>query len=156
VHKARGFRIALVGFRGSERDAAYNDYVEQTIHDHLPQADLRDATLDEIDLIDERDFLVERETYDVVALLNIYRESDGAGLPDIPAFLRVSPLHSQYEWVRRLAASRAAVIYVFAGPGGIDGDWLGQIPHYDRRQLTTTFPDSEIGVALFRRHEEKQ
>lgn len=89
------------------------------------------GTNDYIELQHGRDFLIEKETYDIVILHFLFR----GGFAVAPARLQCkelaySPHASWASWRRRLVATRAKLIFAFGGSTEVSGSYLVDLPGY--------------------------
>lgn len=81
---------------------------------------------DYIDLNDNRDFLKENKTYDIVILHHIY---EPGRVRDASPF-RISPVHNRQNWIKRLHSTGAKYIFAYGDIDEVSGRWLGSIAGY--------------------------
>lgn len=131
--------IALVGFTNSYNDQRWLEMAGAWVGEHDPAMAWASASRCVFDLRGSSglNFLDVRGQYDVVILFAIFnppmqsREFQRAvgrrsGQTSLPAN------HSRENWAERLSRSGAKYLLIFRRDDSVDGDWLGEINHYER------------------------
>jgi hypothetical protein len=148
--------IALVGFTRSHNDLQWLEMARVWAAEHEPAMAEAWATADQkvFDLRGAagRNFLDDRDPYDVVILFAIYNPPT-----DSPDFRKaigrrrgqtsLAPNHSRERWAHRLSGTRAKYLFVFRREDSVDGRWLGAIDRYEK------LPEEPgvFGVSIYRR-----
>jgi len=146
--------IALVGFTNSYNDQRWLEMAEAWAAEHDPERPWTSATRTIFDLRGEHglNFLDDTGQYDVVVLFAIYN-------PPAPSVELQRSLgrrrgqtslalnHSRENWTARLSRTSARVLFVFRRDDSVDGQWLGEIEHYEKH------PDQPgvFGMSIYRR-----
>ena len=86
---------------------------------------------DFIDLNNNRDFLSENESYDIVILHMIYSPSHPHHRMYDPGIFTVSTQHSPKNWRRRLISTGAKYIFTFGEDDEVSSTYLGSLSGYD-------------------------
>lgn len=104
--------------------------------------DYPELAIDLVDLGRGRDFLREDKTYNIVALIFIfrYRREEILDDPMLDVFdadpmYRTSASHMKTNWVRRLISTKASQILVFGTSPSISYSFLGPLPGYQFRKM---------------------
>lgn len=147
-----------VGYTDSAEDAARYRWAEDFLTELENSTDDNDGVdlvrqMDEINLYQNRDFLKESHTYDVIILHWIFNPrnmelTSVSVATDLST--RVSEKHSPQNWRKRLIATEAEYIFVFGSTTEVSHWFLGNIPGYDLIKDTGGHRDfltnAEIGV----------
>jgi hypothetical protein len=158
VPLAVGFRvvkIALVGFTDSYNDRQWLEMAGAWVarHDPAVARAWASAARHVFDLRGAHgvNFLDDRGEYDAVVLFAIYNPP-----PDSTEFRRalgrrrgqtsLAANHSRGNWADRLSRTRARYVFVFRRDDSVDGEWLGEIDHYERLAEST----GVFGVSTYR------
>jgi hypothetical protein len=85
---------------------------------------------DYIALDEGRDFLAEKNKYDVVILHRLYGDPDF--MEADTGYLAQSSLQTPRNWRIRLIQTRASYIFALGGPLEISGDYIGDLPSMEK------------------------
>ena len=134
--------IALVGFTNSYNDQRWLEMAQAWVARHDPEIarawasaqrtvfDLRGTT--------GSNFLDDRGEFGVVVLFAIYNPPI-ASLEFQRALTRrrgqqsLAANHSRENWAARLSRTKAKFLLVFRRDDSINGEWLGDIEHYEKQ-----------------------
>jgi hypothetical protein len=132
--------IALVGFTNSYNDQRWLEMAQAWVAWHDPAIAWASATSTVFDLRGPNgvNFLDDQREFGVVILFAIYN-------PPMPSVEFQKSLgrqcgqqslaanHSRENWIARLSRTRAKYLLVFRRDNSINGDWLGEIDHYEKQ-----------------------
>jgi hypothetical protein len=146
--------IALVGFTNSYNDQRWLEMAGAWVAEHEPAMAWASATRTVFDLRGESgsNFLDDRGEYGVVVLFAIYNPpmqsvefQRALGRRQGQTSLAVN--HSRENWAARLSGTKAKYLFVFRRDDSVDGEWLGQIEHYEKQAERP----GVFGVSIYRR-----
>ena len=147
MEELKPIRVAQVGAykRFSDEDSCRNVTALAAIM-QLDPSFKGEPQHDVINLLYGRDFLTEKEAYDLVILHSIFLKPNKwekilaeKGLPNIKnPQLNLSPVDSLKRWRKKLASTNAEFIVVCEGqPNALSGWQLGQIEGYEILRMDT-------------------
>lgn len=146
--------IALVGFTHSYNDQRWLEMAEAWAAEHDPGRQWTGATRTIFDLRGEQglNFLDDDGHYDVVVLFAIYNPpAESIELQRALGRRRgqtsLAPNHSHDHWATRLSHTFAWYIFVFRRDDSVNGEWLGEIEHYEKHPETP----GVFGVSIYQR-----
>jgi hypothetical protein len=130
--------IAHVGYDGSAEDQIRSIIALEWVAAN--KWHIGSFTLDYINLHKGRDFLKEDKQHAMVILHFLFRGGfgiapDGGGNPQ----LQHSTEQSWSAWVKRLAATKARLIFAFGGFAEVGGSFLARIEGYQRIEVDSNF-----------------
>lgn len=132
--------IALVGFTNSYNDQQWLAMAGEWLQKGDPALPWQSAERLVFDLRGENgvNFIDDARQYDVVILFAIFNPpADGPALQKALGRVRgqtsLAPNHSRDNWAARLSRTNAKYLLVFRRPDSVDGEWLGEIEHYDKQ-----------------------
>jgi hypothetical protein len=131
--------IALVGFTNSYNDQQWLKMAEQWLAEHAPATPWASASRTIFDLRGPNglNFLDDHGDYDAVILFAIYNPPIHSmefqrALGRHRGQTSLATNHSRENWATRLSRTRAKYLLVFRRDDSVDGQWLGQIEHYEK------------------------
>ena len=126
------FSVAHVGHSGENGCPALT--LVDWIDTHIPE--MKDIQLkhDYIDLNKGRDFLKEGNTYDFVLLEYVYL---GITRNQKEGYFAQSNLQTPENWRKRLQNTNAKVIFAFGSWTEVSGSYIGNIPGYEKRDISS-------------------
>ncbi len=145
--------IALVGFTNSYNDQRWLEMAGAWVAEHDPAMPWRPATRTVFDLrgANGLNFLDDRGEYGVVVLFAIYNPTmqsaqfqRALGRRRGQTSLAVN--HSRENWAERLSRTQAKYLLIFRRDDSVDGEWLGEIEHYEKQPEQA----GAFGVSIYR------
>ncbi len=143
----------MVGFTNSYNDKRWLEMAAAWVAEHDPALPWASATRKVFDLRGANgvNFLDDAGEYGVVVLFAIYNPPKHnaefqRGLGRRRGQTSLATNHSRENWTARLSRTRAKYLFIFRRPDSVDGEWLGEIEHYEKQ------PDSTgvFGVSIYR------
>jgi len=132
--------IALVGFTNSYNDQRWLEMAEAWAAEHDPDLLWTPARRMVFDLRGERglNFLNDCGRYDVVVLFAIFNPPMQSvefqrALGRRRGQTSLALNHSRDNWVTRLSRTSAKYLFIFRRDDSINGEWLGQIEHFQKQ-----------------------
>ena len=132
--------IALVGFTNSYNDQRWLEMAQAWVAQHDPALAWEPAIRTVFDLRGEHglNFLDDRCQYDVVVLFAIYNPPTESvefqrALGRRRGQTSLAANHSRENWAARLSRTKAKFLLVFRRDDSINGEWLGDIEHYEKQ-----------------------
>jgi len=131
--------IALVGFTRSYNDQQWLKMAAAWVAANEPAMSWGSAAQTAFDLRGEagRNFLDDRGEYEIVILFAIYNPPTPS--PEFQKALgrrrgqtSLALNHSQKNWADQLSRTKAKYVFVFRRDNSVDGQWLGEIDHYQK------------------------
>jgi hypothetical protein len=131
--------IALVGFTNSYNDQRWLEMAGAWVAGReasMPWASARRSVFD-LRGNNSLNFLDDEGEYDVVVLFAIYNPPlDSVELQRALGRRRgqtsLPKNHSRENWTARLSRTRAKYLLIFRREDSVDGQWLGEIEHYEK------------------------
>jgi hypothetical protein len=131
--------IALVGFTNSYNDQRWLEMAGVWLAAHEPALEWAAAQRTVFDLrgASGANFLDDEGEYDIVILFAIYNPPMPSGEFHRAQGRRrgqtsLAANHSRQNWAARLSRTRAKVLLIFRRDDSVDGEWLGEIEHYEK------------------------
>ena len=146
--------IALVGFTNSYNDQRWLEMAGAWVAAHDPAMAWASAGRIVFDLrgANGSNFLNDQGEYGAVVLFAIYNPPMHS-VPFQRAIGRqrgqtsLAANHSRDNWAARLSRTRAKYLFIFRRDDSINGDWLGEIEHYEK----SPEQPGVFGVSIYRR-----
>jgi hypothetical protein len=148
--------IALVGFTRSYNDLRWLEMADAWLAEHDPAVPWASAKNAIFDLRGQngQNFLDDVGEYDAVVLFAIFNPPNESrefqrALGRRRGQTSLAPNHSRQTWAHRLTRTNAKYLFVFRRDDSVDGQWLGEIDHYQK------LPEQQgvFGVSIYSRRE---
>jgi hypothetical protein len=145
--------IAVVGFTNSYNDQRWLEMAGAWVAKHEPAIVWASARRTVFDLrgASGSNFLDDQGEYDVVVLFAIYNPPMQSvefqrTLVRRRGQTSLAANHSRENWAARLSRTKARVLLVFRRDDSVDGQWLGEIEHYQKHPE----PPGVFGMSIYR------
>lgn len=132
--------IALVGFTNSYNDQRWLEMARAWVAEHDPALAWASARRTVFDLRGGNglNFLDDRGEYRVVVLFAIYNPPMQSvefqqALGRRRGQTSLAANHSRENWAARLSSTMAKYLVVFRRDNSVNGEWLGEIEHYEKQ-----------------------
>ena len=146
--------IALVGFTNSYNDQRWLEMAGAWVAQHDPALAWESARRTVFDLRGKNgvNFLDDRGEYGLVVLFAIYNPPIQSAefqraLNRRRGQTSLAANHSRENWAARLSSTMAKYLVVFRRDDSINGEWLGEIDHYEKQPERA----GVFGMSIYRR-----